>query len=141
MGVGGLRTLHLRRSPVFLRSHPTRSPRILRKLFSPPRTPHERPSLSFHSAVSPEPLSYSGMHPLEPSTYTHTSALPVCASSPAVVSVRSWSSGIGRHLGVWLEKSTAGVVECGSEGGSTGCRPYLRQVDRTIAGTPILASD
>ncbi|KAJ8470238.1 hypothetical protein OPV22_024581 [Ensete ventricosum] len=59
MGVGGLRTLHLRRSPVFLRPHPTRSPRLLRKLFSPPRTPHERPSLSFHSAVSPEPLSYS----------------------------------------------------------------------------------
>ncbi|CAL9104097.1 unnamed protein product, partial [Musa textilis] len=59
MGVGGLRTLHLRSSPVFLRPPATRSPRLLRKLFSPPRTLHKRPSLSFHSAASPEPLSYS----------------------------------------------------------------------------------
>ncbi|RRT83935.1 hypothetical protein B296_00015633 [Ensete ventricosum] len=64
---------------------------------------------------------------------------PVCASSRAVVSVRSWSSGIGRNLGVWLGKSTAWVVERGSEGGSTGCRPYLRQAGRTTAGAPILA--
>ncbi|RRT44960.1 hypothetical protein B296_00054543, partial [Ensete ventricosum] len=45
---------------------------------------------------------------------------PVCASSPAIVSVRSWSSRIGRNLGVRLGKSAAGVVERGSEGGFTG---------------------
>ncbi|RZS24482.1 hypothetical protein BHM03_00057554 [Ensete ventricosum] len=57
---------------------------------------------------------------------------PVCASSPAVVSMRSWSSGIGRNLRVRLRKSAAGVVERGSEGGSTGAyivgvvdHPYL----------------
>ncbi|RWW66189.1 hypothetical protein BHE74_00026459, partial [Ensete ventricosum] len=57
---------------------------------------------------------------------------PVCASSPAVVSVRSWSSGIRRNLGVRLGKSVAGLVERGSEGGSTGAyivgvvdHPYL----------------
>ncbi|RRT50452.1 hypothetical protein B296_00046551 [Ensete ventricosum] len=50
---------------------------------------------------------------------------PVCASSPAVVSVRSWSSRIGRNLGVRLGKSAAGVVERGSEGGSTGARAYI----------------
>ncbi|RZS15889.1 hypothetical protein BHM03_00047817, partial [Ensete ventricosum] len=44
----------------------------------------------------------------------------VCASSPAVVSVRSWSSGIGRNLGVRLGKSTVGVVERRSKGGSLG---------------------
>ncbi|RWW02429.1 hypothetical protein GW17_00034479, partial [Ensete ventricosum] len=44
---------------------------------------------------------------------------PVCASSPAVVSERSWGSGIGRNLGVRLGKSAAGVVERGSEGAST----------------------
>ncbi|RRT41130.1 hypothetical protein B296_00025780 [Ensete ventricosum] len=44
---------------------------------------------------------------------------PVCASSLAVVSVRSWSSGIGRNLGGRLGKSAAGVVERGSGGGST----------------------
>ncbi|CAL9194670.1 unnamed protein product, partial [Musa hybrid cultivar] len=59
MGVGGVRTLHLRCSPVFLRPPTTRSPRLLRKLFSPPRTLQKRHSLSFHSAASPEPLSYS----------------------------------------------------------------------------------
>ncbi|RRT76857.1 hypothetical protein B296_00025881 [Ensete ventricosum] len=57
---------------------------------------------------------------------------PVCASPPAVVSVRSWSSRIGRNLGVRLGKSTAGVVERRSGGGSTGAyivgvidHPYL----------------
>ncbi|RWV87250.1 hypothetical protein GW17_00050776 [Ensete ventricosum] len=50
---------------------------------------------------------------------------PVCASSPAVVSVRSWSSGIGRNLGVRLGKSAAGVVERRSEGGSTGAGAYI----------------
>ncbi|RZS05178.1 hypothetical protein BHM03_00035641 [Ensete ventricosum] len=56
----------------------------------------------------------------------------MCASSPTVVSVRSWSSGIGRNLGVRLGKSTVGVVERGSEGDSTGAyivgvvdHPYL----------------
>ncbi|RWV79122.1 hypothetical protein GW17_00059795, partial [Ensete ventricosum] len=49
---------------------------------------------------------------------------PVCASSPAV-SVRSWSSGIGRNLGVQLGKSTAWVVERGLEGGSTGAEAYI----------------
>ncbi|RWW41938.1 hypothetical protein BHE74_00052545 [Ensete ventricosum] len=51
--------------------------------------------------------------------------VPVCASSPAVVSVRSWSSGIGRNLGVRLGKSVVGVVERGSGGGSTGARAYI----------------
>ncbi|RWW64926.1 hypothetical protein BHE74_00027805 [Ensete ventricosum] len=57
---------------------------------------------------------------------------PVCASLPAVVSVRSWSSRIGRNPGVRLGKSTAGVVERRSGGGSTGAyivgvvdHPYL----------------
>ncbi|RRT32274.1 hypothetical protein B296_00048376 [Ensete ventricosum] len=45
---------------------------------------------------------------------------PVCVSSPAIVSERSWGSGIRRNLGVRLGKSAAGVVERGSEGASTG---------------------
>ncbi|RRT59809.1 hypothetical protein B296_00037466 [Ensete ventricosum] len=44
---------------------------------------------------------------------------PMCASSPAVVSERSWGSGIGRNLVVRFGKSGARVVERGSEGAST----------------------
>ncbi|RRT79922.1 hypothetical protein B296_00015026 [Ensete ventricosum] len=49
----------------------------------------------------------------------------VCASLSAVVSVRSWSSGIGRNPRVRLGKSIAGVVEHGSGGGSTGARAHI----------------
>ncbi|RZR85969.1 hypothetical protein BHM03_00013056 [Ensete ventricosum] len=39
--------------------------------------------------------------------------------------MRSWSSGIGRNIGVRLGKSAVRVVEHGSEGGSTGAGAYI----------------
>ncbi|RWW37170.1 hypothetical protein BHE74_00057753, partial [Ensete ventricosum] len=41
---------------------------------------------------------------------------PVCASSPAVVSAQSWSSGRGKGPRVWLGRLAARVVELRSGG-------------------------